>query len=112
MSESERYIDYRRKKISFGADGNALMALISINAVIFLALIFLKIVYFISQSAPGTFETNIVYWFTMPASLLKLSHKPWTFFSYMFTHTGLVVALVNMAWLWVFWFNISGCCRK
>ena len=102
MSESERYIDYKRKKISFGADGNALMALISINAVIFLALVFIKIVYFILQSAPGAFESNIVYWFTMPASLSQLSHKPWTFFSYMFTHTGLIVAIINMLWLWVF----------
>ncbi len=74
MSESERYIDYRRKKISFGADGNALMALVSINAVVFLALVFLKIVYFISQSAPGAFESNIEYWFTMPASLANLAH--------------------------------------
>ncbi len=102
MGESERYIDFRRKKISLGADGNALMALISINAVIFLVLIFIKIIYFITQSPPGEFENNIQSWFILPASLASLAHKPWTFFSYMFTHTNLIVALTNMLWLWAF----------
>src|SRR6185436_864543 len=98
MGESERYIDFRRKKISLGADGNALMTLISINAVIFLVLVFIKIIYFITQSAPGEFENNIQPWFSLPAGLSSLAHKPWTFFSYMFTHTNLIVALTNMLW--------------
>src|SRR4051812_41076586 len=102
MSESERYIDYRRKKISLGADGNALMALISINAVIFLILIFIKIIYFITQSDNTDFVANVQPWFDLPASIRKLGHRPWTFFSYMFTHTTLIFALTNMLWLWVF----------
>jgi len=101
MGESERYIDFRKKKISLGADGNALMALISINAVIFLILVFIKIIYYIIQSPEG-FEQNIQPWFTLPASLTSLAHKPWTFFSYMITHANLIIALTNMLWLWVF----------
>lgn len=102
MSESERYIDFKRKRISLGADGNALTALISINAVIFLILVFIKIIYFISQSPAGDFEKNIQPWFSLPADLASLTHRPWTFFTYMFTHISLIVALTNMLWLWVF----------
>ena len=102
MGESERYIGYRKKKISLGADGNALMALISINAVIFLALVFIQVVYRIIQSPAGTFENDIMPWFTLPASLSKVAQRPWTFLSHMFTHINFIFALTNMLWLWVF----------
>lgn len=102
MSESERYLDYRRKKISLGADGNALTALISINAVIFLVLIFTKIIYLLIESTPGGFENTMLPWFLMPGQLSALAGRPWTFFSYMFTHTGLILAISNMLWLWLF----------
>lgn len=102
MGESERYIDYKKSRISLGADGNALMALISLNAIIFLVIIFIKVIYFIVQASPDAFENNIQPWFTMPASLKELAYKPWTFFSYMFTHTGLIMTITNMIWLWVF----------
>ncbi len=102
MSESERYIDFRRKKILLGADGNALMTLISVNAVIFLVLVFIKIIYFITQAGAGAFESDIEPWFTLPANLPVLAHRPWTFLTYMFTHTSLIHALTNMLWLWVF----------
>src|SRR5674476_515365 len=83
MGESERYIGYRKRKISMGADGNALMILISINAIFFIAVWFLQIVYYIIQSAPGSFENNILPWFIMPAKLSALVQKPWTVFTYM-----------------------------
>jgi membrane associated rhomboid family serine protease len=102
MGESERYIGYKKKKISLGADGNALMALVIINAVIFLTLIFIKVIYEIVPSPEGAFENNVVPWFTLPENLSKLAHRPWTFFSYMFTHTKFIVAITNMLWLWVF----------
>jgi membrane associated rhomboid family serine protease len=102
MGESERYIGYRKRKISLGADGNALMALISINAVIFIALFFIKVIYLIIQSPTDVFESNIVPWFKLPASLSSLAQRPWTFLSYMFTHTDFIFAITNMLWLWVF----------
>ncbi len=102
MGESERYLDYRRKRISLGADGNALVTLISINAVVFLIFVFIKIIYLVVQSSPGIFENTIEPWFIMTANIHGLAQKPWTFFSYMFTHTSLILALTNMLWLWVF----------
>lgn len=102
MGESERYIGYRRRKISFGADGNALMILISINAIFFITVWFLQIIYYITQSAPGSFETDVLPWFIMPAKLSALAQKPWTVFTYMFTHTGVITVITNMLWLWAF----------
>ena len=38
MGESERYMDRRLKRMTLGDDNNALMALIAINAMIFISL--------------------------------------------------------------------------
>jgi Uncharacterized membrane protein (homolog of Drosophila rhomboid) len=102
MGESERYLEFKRRKISLGEDGNALTMLISINAVIFILLSFVKVLYYILQLAPGAFESNILPWFTMPARLSTLAYRPWTFITYMFTHSGLILMLTNLLWLWVF----------
>ncbi len=111
MSESERYIGFPKNKISFGADGNALMMLISINAIFFITVWFIQIIYYIIQSPPGSFENNILPLFIMPAKLSYLSQKPWTVFTYMFTHVGVINVITNMLWLWTFgsiFQNIAG----
>lgn len=108
MGESERYIGYRKSKISLGADGNALMILISINAIFFITVWFIQIIYYIIQSTPGSFETNALPWFIMPASLSALAQKPWTVFTYMFTHTGVINVITNMIWLWAFGSILQG----
>jgi len=102
MGESERYLDFKRKKISMGEDGNALTMLICLNGVFFILLSFVKMLYYIMQLAPGAFESNILPWFTLPAQLSTLAYRPWTIFSFMFTHNGLILVLTNMIWLWVF----------
>jgi membrane associated rhomboid family serine protease len=38
----------------------------------------------------------------MPTKLSALVQRPWTVFTYMFTHTGLITVITNMLWLWVF----------
>ena len=53
MGESERYIEFKRKKISLGEDGNALTMLICLNGVFFILLSFVKMLYFIMQLARG-----------------------------------------------------------
>ncbi len=104
MGESDRYIDYNRKKLSLGDDRNSLTTLISINAVIFLVISFIKIIYYVTQSLPGAFENEILPWFVMPAKLITLAHYPWTILTSMFTHTGVVATITNMLWLWMFGF--------
>lgn len=102
MGESERYTEYKKRKISLGADGNALTMLISINAIIFITVTFVQVLFFILQSTPDAFDNTVLRWFVMPAKLSQLAHKPWTVFSYMFTHTGIIMVLTNMIWLWAF----------
>lgn len=102
MSESDRYIDYRRRRISFGADGNALVILVSINAVFFIGVWFLQIIYYMTQAPPGSFESNVLPLFMMPAKLSALAQKPWTLFTGMFMHTRLITIFTSMLWLWAF----------
>ncbi len=102
MSESERYIGYRKRKISFGADGNALMILISINVIFFITVWFLQIIYYIIQSAPGSFESDVLPLFILPAKISALALKPWTIFTYMFVHIKVLTVFTNLLWLWTF----------
>ncbi len=102
MGESERYIDRRFKKIHLGEDNNSLMALISINAIGFLLLGLIQIIYYIIQSPANIFSSEILPWFIMPAKLTSLVKVPWTFVCYMFVHTNIIFTFTNMLWLWVF----------
>ncbi len=102
MGESERYMDRRLRKITLGDDNNALMALVGINAMIFISLGLVQVIYYMTQSSNSAFEYEILRWFILPAKLSSLAKMPWTTVSYMFVHTGIIYTLINMAWLWVF----------
>ncbi len=102
MGESERYMDRRLKKITLGDDNNALMALVAINAMIFISLALIQVIYYIIQSSNSAFEYQILRWFILPAKLSSLVRMPWTALSYMFVHTGIIYTFINMIWLWVF----------
>jgi membrane associated rhomboid family serine protease len=110
MGESERYPDYKRSRnrISLGSDGNALVALFSINVIFFLLLITVRVIYFFFQSGESTFNTQVVQYFELPSNLAKLSERPWTILTYMFSHTGVIHILTNMIWLWSFGFILQG----
>ncbi len=102
MGESERYIDRRLKKISLGEDNNALIALISINAIGFVIPALIKVIYMLAASEGNDFSTHILPWFVMPAKLSLLAKTPWTAVTYMFTHLSFFEVLSNMLWLWAF----------
>nr|MDQ6889719.1 rhomboid family intramembrane serine protease [Bacteroidota bacterium] len=102
MGESERYINRRFKKINLGEDNNALVALIGINGIGFLILGLIQVVYYMMQSPVNAFAADILPWFVMPAKLSSLAKVPWTFFFSMFFHTGFLITLTNMLWLWAF----------
>ena len=107
MGESERYQDYRkikRSRFSLGHDNNALMALFVLNVIFFLILLTLQVGYFFYQQTPDIYQTQVVQWFELPSGLLKLSERPWTMLTYMFSDTGanLMRILSNMLWLWAF----------
>jgi membrane associated rhomboid family serine protease len=101
MGESDRYIDYNRKRI-FGADANPLMVLICINALAFVLLFFIEIICHVIKQPATYFPTEIAPWFLLSKSAGDLLTKPWTVFSYMFSHTSFILVLTNLLWLWVF----------
>lgn len=104
MGESDRHPEYKRpkKRLTLGYDGNALVALFAINVIFFLLLITIQVVYFFFRANEAAFVTQIVQYFEMPAQLTKLSERPWTILTYMFSHTGVMHILSNMLWLWAF----------
>jgi len=112
MGESDRYGEYRLPKkniFNLGQDGNALVALFTINAIFFLLLLTLQVVYFYFQSDTILYNTQAVEFFALPAQLTKLSERPWTLLVYMFTNNvglnmlgNVLNMLSNMLWLWVF----------
>jgi len=107
MGESDRYPEYKnapRRRFSLGQDSNAVMNLFVLNVIFFLLLLLIQVVYFFYQQTPQLYTTQVVQWFELPASLTRLSERPWTLITYMFSDTGnnLMRILSNMIWLWAF----------
>ncbi|MDB5230616.1 MAG: rhomboid family intrarane serine protease [Chitinophagaceae bacterium] len=98
---------FSRKKFLLGQDDNALVWLIIINAVVFLALALIHVVYQLSEMNDMQFNQQVTTWFTLPASFDVFITRPWTFFTHMFTHTGFWHVLSNMLWLWAFGFILQ-----
>jgi membrane associated rhomboid family serine protease len=95
--------DSYRKKMMLGQDGNALVQLVVINAVLFALLKFVYVIYVMSpHSSGGNFYNAIFNYMAMPAGLEKLSGRPWTLLTYMFTDELVLRFIANIFWLWVF----------
>lgn len=104
MGESDRYIDYRLRKQRFtlGQPDNALMWLFVFNVIFFLVLLTIKAAVSVNDNSDSVFYAQVVPWFYLPAGLAKLSNRPWTFLTYMFSDVELFRAISNMLWLWAF----------
>jgi membrane associated rhomboid family serine protease len=107
MGESDRYNEYKkikRNRFTLGQDGNALTGLFTLNVIFFLILLIAQVAYFFYQQTPELYNAQVVQWFQLPASLTKLSERPWTIITYMFSDTGnnLIRIISNMLWLWAF----------
>ncbi len=106
MGESDRYGEFKnpKKGMLLGDDGNAMVALFAINIIFFLLLMLIQVAYYYMQQTTAVYNAEIVQWFALPASITKLSERPWTIVTYMFSDTGLnIIRLIsNMIWLWAF----------
>lgn len=106
MGESDRYGEFKKpgKKIFFGDDNNAMVSLFTINIIFFLLLMLIQVVYFFMQQNAAVYNAEVVQWFSLPAGLTKLSERPWTIITYMFSDTGqnIIRFISNMIWLWAF----------
>lgn len=96
----------RRNPILLGQDNNALTWLLIINAVVFVAINFIKIVYYLSYETPmealQNFNLQILSWFSLPANAETFFNRPWTILTYMFSHVGVWQLIGTLLWLWAF----------
>jgi membrane associated rhomboid family serine protease len=94
--------DSYRKKMGLGQSGNALIQLVLLNAVLFVVLKFIFSIYLLTPLNTDAFYSHIFNWFILPADIDKLSTRPWTILTYMFTDERVFRFIGNMLWLWAF----------
>ena len=97
----------RRNRIRLGEDGNALIGLIVVNAVVFVLFNFIFIVYLLSNLSAASFHSQVLQWVTLPASFDVFLARPWTLVSHFITHFSVWQVLSNMLWLWAFGFILQ-----
>jgi membrane associated rhomboid family serine protease len=94
--------DNYRKQMGLGQDGNALVKLIVFNAVLFVILKFVYLIFLSTSLNTDAYYKNIFAWFVLPADLGRLSTRPWTLITYMFSDEKVFRFIANMFWLWSF----------
>ncbi|MBS1509408.1 MAG: rhomboid family intramembrane serine protease [Bacteroidetes bacterium] len=114
MGESDRYQEYKhlsRRRFSLGQPGNALVALVAINLVVFFLVMITRVFFLQTHQGEGmqTLDFDAIKWVALPAGLGQLARTPWTLFTFMFAHGGgkdaipqIVTIVSNMLWLWAF----------
>lgn len=81
--------------------GNMVVKLIFVNVGVFILFGLLNLLGFVLQDK--SFYYLLLNKAEMPASLSVLLYQPWSVFTYMFLHTGLLHIVFNM--LWLYWFG-------
>ena len=94
--------DNYRKRMNLGQDGNALVQLLVLNAVLFVVLKFVYISFLMTDASIEGFNTHVFNWFVLSANPEKIAWRPWTLISFMFTDQELFRFISNMFWLWSF----------
>lgn len=88
-------------KNAFNKPDNGLIQIILINLVVFITLIFLRVI--LTFSGGSDFYDKVVQWLMLPASVTEFLSKPWTLFTYFFMHERFFHILFNM--LFLYWFG-------
>ena len=96
-----------RRKTLLGEDGNALTMLLIFNAILFVVISFIKILYLINDQTIADFMAEIMSWVIVPAAADVFASRPWTLVTYMFSHVSLWHFVSSMLWLWGFGFILS-----
>jgi membrane associated rhomboid family serine protease len=94
----------RRSKLTVGQSGNALITLIAIQLIVFVALAFIKVIYYFTYGKTGNIEyqNDILNWIILPANINTFITRPWTLLTHMFVHDRVWHIIANMLWLWGF----------
>jgi membrane associated rhomboid family serine protease len=85
----------------FNKPNNTLVQLILVNVVVFLVLLLTKVSTLIAQNS-GIYDL-IQQQLLIPGDIHAFLHKPWTLFTYFFTHEEIFHILYNM--LFLYWFG-------
>lgn len=96
-----------KQRILLGADNNALVWLIGIQAVSFILFSGLKIVYYLSGIPMEFFQSQIQNWFVLSANSEVFFSRPWTILTHLIYHDSFFGLLSNMLWLWAFGFILQ-----
>jgi membrane associated rhomboid family serine protease len=88
-------------KNAWNRPNNAVVQIILINVIVFLVLIFLKVILVLS-GGEGVYRA-IITKLMLPANLGDFILQPWSIFTYFFAHEGLFHILFNM--LFLYWFG-------
>jgi membrane associated rhomboid family serine protease len=91
-----------RKQMNLGQDGNSLVQLLILNAVLFVVLKFVLVFFLLTNASAEGFFTHVFNWFILPANPENLAWRPWTIISFMFTDHQPLRFISNMFWLWSF----------
>lgn len=86
---------------AFKHSDNSLYKLLAINILVFVVVLVFRV--FMTIGGLGNLYTTVLSYLMMPASFSRLATQPWSIFTYMFLHEGILHILFNM--LFLFWFG-------
>src|SRR5688500_13990627 len=94
----------RRRKLTVGQSGNALITLIAIQLIVFVSLSVIKVIYYFTYDKVAIieYENDILKCIILPANLNTFITRPWTVLTHMFVHDSVWHIISNMLWLWGF----------
>ena len=93
----------KKSRLLLGQDNNVLTWLLIVNAVAFVIVSFIKVVYQTDETVPAErFYVEILDWLTLPADPGMLLSRPWTILTHMFVQIDLLGLLGSLLWLWAF----------
>lgn len=88
------------KKPLWGADNNALVALLAVNLVVAVMFVFMKVTYYLEGFPAIDFQKEIYqYVILLPATIKQ---APWTLLTFNWTHDNFWSLFTNLFWLFVF----------
>jgi len=91
--------DHQEKPL-WGADNNALVALMAVNLVIAAGLGFMKVTYYLEGFPIADFQKEVYQYVVLDPK--NIAHTIWTVFSFNWTHDGFWILFTNLFWLLVF----------
>ena len=90
------------EKPLIGADNNSLIALLTINLVVYAFIGFLRVVYYLNSYPIEQFYAQVVHPSILFSDFQTFLHQPWSLLTYNWAQDGFWILLTNMIWLTAF----------